>query len=102
MPGRDLLVELDAEPRCRRWDHKAVLPPDRRLQDLGVEAAPVEDPFEDEEVRAAGAELDVGRADDRSAVEMGSDLGVVRLREPRDLLRLQQAADAAEIQLQNR
>ena len=33
-------------------DHVAVLPPDRRLQDLRVKAAPVPDPLEQEEVRA--------------------------------------------------
>ena len=38
---RHRLVELDAEARRRRRNHVAVLPADRRLQDLGVEAAPV-------------------------------------------------------------
>ena len=67
-----------------------------------MEAAPFPDPLEEEEVRAAGAELDVRGADDRAAVEVRRDLGVVRLGHAGDLLRLEQAADAAEVQLQDR
>ena len=62
-----------------------------------MEAAPVPDPFEDQEVRTACAELDVRRADDRAAVEVGRDLGVVGLRQGGDLLPLEQAADPAQL-----
>jgi hypothetical protein len=41
MTLRHRLVELDAEPRPTRRDHVPVLPANRRLQDLRVEAAPV-------------------------------------------------------------
>ena len=67
-----------------------------------MEAAPVPDPLEHEEVRAARAELDVRGADDRAAVEVWCDLGVVRLRHAGDLLRLEQAADPTQVQLQDR
>ena len=100
--GGDGLVELDPEARRLRGNDVAVLPFDRGLQDLGVKAAPVPDSFEHEEVRAAGAELDVCRADDRPAVEVRRDLGVVRLGHAGDLLRLEQAADASQVQLQDR
>src|ERR1700687_655300 len=52
---RHRLLELDAEARLARGDDVAVLPGDRLLQDLGVEAAPVADALQDEEVRRAGA-----------------------------------------------
>ena len=67
-----------------------------------MEAAPVEDPLEQEEVRAAGAELDVRRTDDRPAIEVGCDLGIVHLRKRGDLLRLEEASDPAQVQLQDR
>src|SRR5579863_9947707 len=51
MGGGDRLVELDAEAGLVRGDDIAVLPPDRRLDDLRVEAAPVLDALEDEEIR---------------------------------------------------
>src|SRR5215470_1652572 len=61
----DLLVELDAETRLGGRDDVALLPAHRLLQDLGVEAAPGLDALEDEEIRAAGREMDVGSAFDR-------------------------------------
>ena len=67
-----------------------------------MEAAPFPDSLEHEEVRAARAELDVRRADDRAAVEVGRDLGVVRLCHAGDLLRLEQATDPTEVELQDR
>src|SRR5690349_16897067 len=102
MSGGDLLVELDAEARRGGRDDVAVLPCDRSLQDLGVEAAPVEDSLENEEVRAAGAELDVGGADHGAAVQVRRDLRVVRLGQRGDLLPLQEATDPAEVELQDR
>ena len=67
-----------------------------------MEAVPALDALEDEEIRAARGELDVGRADDRPAIEVRRDLGVVRFRHRGDLLRLQDAADPAEVHLQDR
>ena len=67
-----------------------------------MEAAPVEDSLEDEKVRRAGRELDVGSTDDRAAVQMRRDLRVVRFGHPGDLLRLEQPSDAAEVRLQDR
>src|SRR5690606_32433484 len=52
MGGGDRLVELDPEAGRVGHQHVAFLPADRRLQDLGVEAAPGADRFEDQEVRA--------------------------------------------------
>ena len=66
-----------------------------------MEAAPVEDSLEDEEVRAARGELDVRRPDDGPAVEVRRDLRVVRLGERRDLLALEDAAHPAEVRLQD-
>src|SRR5215468_1599828 len=101
MGAGDLLVELDAEAGLGGRDDAALLPADRLLQDLGVEAAPGLDALEDEEIRAAGSEMDVGRALDRTAIEMRRDLRVVGLGHAGDLLRLEQAADAAERHLQD-
>ena len=64
---------------ARRGDDIAVLPADRLFQDRGLEAVPALDAFENEEIRDAGRELDVGRADDRAAIEMRRDLRVMRL-----------------------
>ena len=50
----------------------AVFPGDGFLENLGVEAAPGLDGFQDQEVRAAGADLDVGGALDRAAVTVKS------------------------------
>ena len=98
----DRLVELDAETGARRRQHVAVLPADRLLQQVGVDAVPAADALEDQEVRRAGRELDVGGADDRAAVEVRRDLRVVALRHPGDLLAFEQAADAPEVHLQDR
>src|SRR5262249_19736615 len=49
------LVELDAQTRLARRDDEALLEADRLLQDLRVEAAPVLDALEDQEVGGAGA-----------------------------------------------
>src|SRR5689334_7549496 len=79
-------VELDTKARLRGRDDVAILPTDSLLQDLGVEAAPLFDAFQDQEVRAAGADLYVGGADHGSTVEMRSDLGIEGLRHAGDLL----------------
>src|ERR1700720_588696 len=97
MGQRHLLVELDAEPRLLRGDDKAIFPADRLLEDLRMKAVPALDALEDEKIRAAGCELNVGGADNRSAIEVGRDLRVMRFCDSRDLLRFQDAADAAEI-----
>src|SRR5258707_9119375 len=73
---RHRLVELDAEARRGRRDDVAVLPDYRRLQDLGMEAAPILDALEDEKIGRAGADLDVGGALDRPAIEGRRDLRV--------------------------
>ena len=96
------LVELDAEAGPGGREHVAVLPADRLLQQRCVDSVPAPDPLEDEEVRRAHRELDVRGADDRPAVEVRGDLGVVALRHAGDLLGLEQAADAAEVHLQDR
>ncbi len=79
----------------------AVLPADRRLQQPGLEAVPALDALQDQEIRAAGGDLDVGRADHRPAIEMRRDLGVMRLGHAGNFFRLQQSADPAEIHLQD-
>src|SRR5947209_19636182 len=85
MRGGDGFVELDAEAGRGRRDDVAVLPAYRRLQDLGVEAAPILDAFEDQEIRRAGADLDIGGALDRAAIEMRRDLRVMRFGHAGDL-----------------
>src|SRR5262249_56631843 len=102
MRSGGVFVELDAETGRVRWDQIAVFPAERRFQERRREAAPVEDALEQEEVPAAGGELDVGRADDRPAVEMRRDLRVGSLCERRDLLPFEQSARAAEVRLQDR
>ena len=89
------LVELDAEPGRGRRNDVAVLPTNRLLQDLGMEAAPLLNAFQDQKVGRAGRDLNVGRADHGPAIQMRSDLRVMHFRERRHLLGLEQAADAS-------
>ena len=59
------------------------------------------DAFENEEIRAAGGKLDIGRTDDRSAIEMRGDLRMKRFSHAGDLLGFQNAADTSQIHLQD-
>src|SRR3972149_6307758 len=92
VPGRALLVQLDAEPGSGRRDDVSVLPADRLLQDLRMEAAPGLDALLDQEVGAAGVDLDVCRGLDRSAVEMRSELRVVGLGDHAGLLGFEESS----------
>ncbi len=67
-----------------------------------MEAVPALDALEDEEIRAASGELDVGRPDHRPAIEVRRDLGVMRLRHCGDFLGFEQPANSAEVRLQDR
>src|SRR5882672_11156472 len=93
MLARDLLVQFHAEARCARRNDVALLPGDGLPEDLGVKALPALDAFEDEEIRTAGGELDVGGSDDRPAVEMRCDLHMFNFCHACDFLRLENAAD---------
>src|ERR1700690_2110481 len=93
---RHLFIQLDAEPRLLRRDDEAILPTDRLFKDLAMEAVPALDALEDEKIRAASRELNVSRADDRPAIEVRRDLRIMRFRHSGDLLRFQDAADAAQ------
>src|SRR6202050_1401974 len=95
-------IGFAAEPWLLRRDDEAILPADRLFEDLPMEAVPALDALEDEKVRAACRKLNVGRADNRPAIEMRRNLRVMRFRHPRDLLRFEYAADAAQIHLQDR
>src|SRR5580658_1312762 len=92
MPSDDLLVELDAQARLARRYDIAVLPLDRLAQNLGVEALPALDPFEEQKIRAAGCELDVRGTDDRPTIQVRRDLHVLRLGHRSDFLGLEQPA----------
>src|SRR6202161_606745 len=98
----DFLIEFDAEPRLLRRDDEAIFPADRLFEDLPMEAVPALDALENEEGRAARRELNGGCADDRPAIKMRRDLRVVRFGHAGDLLRFEDAADAAQIHLQDR
>src|SRR5262245_18029546 len=91
----DGLVDLHSESRLLRRNDVAVLPLEGLLQDVRVKALPALDTFQDQEIRAAGGELDIRRAHDRPAVEMRRNLRVMNLGEAGDLLRFEQSADAA-------
>src|ERR1700685_314982 len=97
MRARDVLVQLDSQARPVWRDDVAVLPADRLLEKVGLKAVPALDALQDQEVRAAGRELDVGGADDGTAIEMRRDLRVMRLGHAGDLLGLQETADSAEV-----
>src|SRR6202043_2412479 len=58
----EFLVEHHPEPGLGRRNHVTLLPPYRLLQDLSVKAVPALDALEDQEIRAAGGELDIGGA----------------------------------------
>src|SRR5258707_10570048 len=102
MAPRDILVELDAEAGLARRDHVAGFPADGLLEQPRVEAVPGLDALENQEIRAAGTNLDVRRALDRSAIEMRRDLRIMRFRHARDLLGLEHPADTSERHLQDR
>src|SRR5580704_16625670 len=105
LPGvgdRDLFVEFDPEARLFRRDDITLLPADRLFQEPRLEAVPALDALQNEEIRAAGRKLDIGRADDRPAIEMRRDLSVVSLRHRGDLFGLQETPDPAQIHLQDR
>ena len=67
-----------------------------------MDPLPALDPLEDEEIRAAGGQLDVGRAHHRAAVQVRGELHVLHLGKRGDLLGLEDPADAAEVHLQDR
>src|SRR5437762_11891173 len=67
-------VQLDAESRLPRRNHVPGLPTDGLDEHVRVKPLPALDTFEDQEVRAAGGELDVGGADHRSAIKMRREL----------------------------
>ena len=62
---------------------------------------PALDTLEDQEVRAAGGELDIGGAHDRPAIQVWRELHMVHFGERRDFLRLQDPADAPQVHLQD-
>src|SRR5271156_4812168 len=97
----DGLVELDAEPGSGRGNHVARLPADGFFQDFRVEAAPLLDAFQDQKIGRARRDLNIGRAHHRTAIQVRGDLRVMDLGERRDLLRLEEPADAPEIHLQD-
>ncbi len=96
-----ILVQFDAQARRRRRDDVAVLPDHGFLQDLGVEAAPRLNAFEDQEVGRTRTDLYVGGALDGATVEVRRDLRVIGLGHAGDFLGLQEAADAAQGHLQD-
>src|SRR5580698_699713 len=102
MGQRHLLVQLDAEPRLLRRDDESIFPSDWLLEDLSMEAVPALDALEDEKVRAAGCELNLGRAANRPVIELRCDLRIVGFSHAGDLLRIKYPADAAKIHLQDR
>src|SRR4029079_8428192 len=102
MGARHLLVELDAEAGLAWRNDIALLPADRLLQYFRVKAAPGLDAFEDEEIGKRGGEVDIGGALDGTAIKVRRDLRIMGLGHGGDLLRLHDAADAAERHLQDR
>src|SRR6516225_8301471 len=88
----DRLVELDPEARLSGRDDVTGLPADGLHQHLRMKALPALDALENEEVGAAGGELDVRCAHHRAAVKVRGELHVIDLRECGDLLRLENAA----------
>src|SRR4051812_33846838 len=101
MLSNDLLIELDAESGFARRNHVAVLPAYGLLQDPGVEAVPALDALENQEVGTAGRQLDVGGPHDGATVQVWRDLHMIDFRHAGDLLGLQDAADTAQIHLQD-
>jgi len=75
-PGH-VLVEYHAEARFGGRDDHPVFEGERGLEQFGVEAGPVTDRLQDQEVGGAGGQLDVGRRDHRTAVAVGSQQGLV-------------------------
>src|SRR3984893_19528708 len=97
----DCLIQFNAEPRRSRWNHVAFLPANGTHENFGVEAAPLLNTFQDQEIRRTSCDLNVRGADHRAAVQVGCNLRIVDLRKRRDFLRLEQAAAPAEIDLQD-
>src|SRR5437588_12179912 len=95
-------IEFDSKPGLGRGNDIAILPVNWALQNLRMEARPILYAFQNQEIRTAAANLNIGCAFDRPAIEMGCDLGIVRFRHSSDLLRFEKSADAPERHLQNR
>ena len=66
-----------------------------------METLPVQNAFLDQEVGAAGGELDVGSAHHRATVQVRRDLHVVGLGHRCDFFAFQNATHAAQVHLQN-
>src|SRR5436309_14772884 len=84
--GDERFVQLHAESRLARRNHVPGLPADGLDEHVRVKPLPALDTFEDQEVRAAGGELDVGGAHHRSAIKMRRELHVLYFGEGRDRL----------------
>ena len=66
-----------------------------------METLPVQNAFLDQEVGAAGGELDVGSAHHWAAIKVRRDLNVISLGHGGDLFAFQNATHAAQVHLQN-
>ena len=101
MGQRNLFVQFHAQAGVLARDHIAVFPLDLLFQQPFVKAAELLDALQDQEVRDAGGQLDVGCGLDRAAIQVRRDLGIVGLGHAGDLLAFQDAADPSQRGLQN-
>ncbi len=71
------------------------------VQKFGIEAVKGLDTLQDQKVRNAGAELNIGQRFNRAAIKVRGHLGIEGLGHARDLLGFQDAADPPRGRLQN-
>jgi len=70
VPGGDCFVQFDPQTGLGWRDDISFFPANRIFQDLGVKAAPGLNAFLNQEIRAAGVNLNVGGAVNRPTLQM--------------------------------
>ena len=101
MDARQVLVEVDAQPRRLGRQDVALLPCQRVLHQRQVESPAGLDRLGDQEVRDRGGQVDVGRPFHRPGIKMRRHLGVEDLGDGRELLCLQYPPEPPQGRLQD-
>ena len=99
---RRSFVEFHTEAWFGWRDHIATFPLNWFHQEFSMEAAPILDGFQHQEVGRAGTQLNIGGTHNWSTIQMRSDLGVVRFCDRRNLFTFEYSATTPKVDLQYR
>ena len=72
MPGGDRFVQLDPQAGSGRWNDVSFLPANRLFENLRLKTVPGLNALLNQEIRAAGVNLNVGGPLDRPTIQMGA------------------------------